>query len=280
MFPVKLRANGRTDMANTPKKLQDPTEAALSAIQDALNLREENVESDPNGLEPRADAGAPVGSEPIDAAANRRRRTNKPIAAGDDDLLFAHSSAQADDEDAPRRRAANDDRQSMGQVLQGFQRRPPRSPFMAASLISLVWIVVGLGLASGYLGQVPLQGPFFGFRIFVLAALIGVPVLFFFVCAHLLWRTQELRFIARSMTEVALRLAEPETIARESIVSVGQAIRREVAAMGDGVERALARAAELEALVHTEVAALERAYNDNELRIRGLLERHPAQSAR
>jgi hypothetical protein len=80
------------------------------------------------------------------------------------------------------------------------------------------------------------------------------------------------RIIARSMTEAAMRLAEPETIARESIVSVGQAIRREVAAMGDGVERALARAAELEALVHNEVAALERAYNDNELRIRGLIE--------
>jgi len=41
-----------------------------------------------------------------------------------------------------------------------------------------------------------------------------------------------------------MRLAEPETVARESIVTVGQAIRREVAAMGDGVERALARAAE------------------------------------
>ena len=54
-------------------------------------------------------------------------------------------------------------------------------------------------------------------------------------------------------------------------MTVGQAIRREVAAMGDGVERALARAAELESLVHNEVSALERAYNDNEVRIRDLL---------
>src|SRR5215831_17968220 len=69
-----------------------------------------------------------------------------------------------------------------------------------------------------------------------------------------------------------MRRAEPEEIARESIVTVGHAIRREVAAMGDGVERALARAAELEALVANEVSALERAYNDNEVRIRGLLE--------
>src|SRR5262249_44591068 len=66
--------------------------------------------------------------------------------------------------------------------------------------------------------------------------------------------------------------AEPETVARESIVTVGQAIRREVTAMGDGVERALARAAELETLVANEVSALEHAYNDNEVRIRALLQ--------
>src|SRR5260370_8155138 len=74
------------------------------------------------------------------------------------------------------------------------------------------------------------------------------------------------------MGEVAVRLAEPETVARESIVTVGQAIRREVTAMGDGVERALARAAELETLVANEVSALEHAYNDNEVRIRALLQ--------
>ena len=69
-----------------------------------------------------------------------------------------------------------------------------------------------------------------------------------------------------------MRLAEPESVARDSMVTVGQAIRREVAAMGDGVERALARATELEALVRNEVAELERTYGDNEVRIRGLLQ--------
>jgi len=58
------------------------------------------------------------------------------------------------------------------------------------------------------------------------------------------------------------------------MVTVGQAIRREVAAMGDGVERAIARAGELETLVANEVAALERAYSDNEVRIRALLQGH------
>jgi len=98
------------------------------------------------------------------------------------------------------------------------------------------------------------------------------PVVFFYVFAHMSMRSQELRMVAQSMAEVAMRLAEPETVARESIVTVGQAIRREVAAMGDGVERALARAAELETLVANEVSALEHAYNDNEVRIRALLQ--------
>ena len=105
-----------------------------------------------------------------------------------------------------------------------------------------------------------------------LAGFVLAPIVFFYVLAYMMWRSQEMRIIAQSMASVAMRLAEPEEVARDSIVTVGQAIRREVAAMGDGVERALARAAELEALVANEVSALERAYNDNEVRIRGLLE--------
>ena len=66
-----------------------------------------------------------------------------------------------------------------------------------------------------------------------------MPVIFFYVLAHMFSRSQDMRLVAESMAEVAMRLAQPETAARELIVTVGQAIRREVAAMGDGVERAL-----------------------------------------
>ena len=100
-----------------------------------------------------------------------------------------------------------------------------------------------------------------------LAALLFAPILLFYFLASLAWRGQELSMIAQSMAQMAVRYSEPEGSARESMVTVGQAIRREVAAMGDGVERAIARAGELEALVSNEVAALERAYSDNEVRI-------------
>ena len=42
-------------------------------------------------------------------------------------------------------------------------------------------------------------------------------------------------------------------------------------ATGDAISRALGRAGELEALVHNEVAALERSYTENENRIRNLI---------
>src|SRR5262249_16940007 len=128
----------------------------------------------------------------------------------------------------PVQRAANDDRQSVGAILQSMQRRPSRAPYTAAFFLSVAWVVLGLFIGASYFGSGGKQVP--GTRayppLFGLAAGIVLPVLVFYVLAHMIRRAQELRIIARSMTEAAMRLAEPETIARESIVSVGQAIRR------------------------------------------------------
>ena len=104
-----------------------------------------------------------------------------------------------------------------------------------------------------------------------IGALVG-PVVFFFIIAGLMRRTQEMRLTTRAMAEIAARLAEPETIATEQVVSLSHAIRREVASMGDGIERSLARASELESIVRNEVGNLERSYAGNERRIRGMID--------
>jgi hypothetical protein len=255
-------------MANNPNKIQDPTEAALTAIQEALEVRDH---------EPAASGSPAPATADTETQQDVRRKPRNGVTAEDEEL-FADPPARATprgEEPVSRRPAANDDRHSIGQILQAVQRRPSRMSYTVASIFSVAWLVAGIGLAWIYMpqleamvaegrGAVPL--------LLGLGALFLMPIVFFYALAHMVWRSQELRLIAQSMAEVAIRLAEPETVARESIVSVGQAIRREVAAMGDGVERALARAAELEALVHNEVSALERAYNDNEVRIRGLLQ--------
>ena len=43
--------------------------------------------------------------------------------------------------------------------------------------------------------------------------------------------------MASAMTEVAVRLAEPDKLAEQSVASVGQTIRRQVAAMNDAISR-------------------------------------------
>jgi hypothetical protein len=250
-------------MANNPKKIVDPTEAALSAIQEALKVPDDDSQADsgPEGIpDPLGNPTDRWPDAPTAPAAHALLDSGEIGARGSDPQAF---------------RAANDDQQSIGQVLHALQHRPARTSYFVASLFSAAWVVGCLALGWAYLSDLNAAlGPGHSSAAIMigLGAAALLPIIFFFGVAHMAWRAQELRLIAQSMAKVAMRLAEPESVARDSIVTVGQAIRREVAAMGDGVERALARASELEALVHNEVAALERTYGDNEVRIRGLLQ--------
>ncbi len=179
-------------------------------------------------------------------------------------------------EPARSRIAANDDLPSIGGLIYALQQRPTRAPFYVAFAASVVWVFVCLGaalflfnerLSSLSTGGEMLRDP----ATLTLGATLIVPITLFWFLALLIWRAQELRLMASAMTEVAVRLAEPDKMATQSVASLGQSIRRQVAAMNDGISRALGRAGELEALVHNEVAALERSYSENESRIRGLI---------
>ena len=253
-------------MANSPRKPKDPTELALSAIEDALNVHDT----------PREPAARrPSNTDRVEAP--RRGRTPQ-TEADDNRSLNRQNDADLRDEAvaAPSRLAANDDRESVGHLLRALQRRPSRAPYLIAWLFTVCWGVFFAGLVFGVyaselkdiLGQGTTSVPV----IVGIAAGLLAPIALFFFLAAMLSRAQELRLVGQSMAQIAIRLAEPESIARDSIVSVGQAVRREVAAIGDGVERALARAGELEGMVNNEVASLERAYADNEVRMRGLID--------
>src|SRR5215470_4805841 len=262
-------------MANTPKKIKDPTEAALSAIQDALSARDAVEASARDAAE--AEAASPPAAQvtPPEEPSSEPPWRAVPAATPVEELRPPEEELRPPEEQSLVPRAANDDRESIGQILGTLQRRPAHTSYVTATVFAGLWVLAGLVLGWMYLPELQSAlGPT-GLAAPVLAMLgivFFVPIIFFYVLAHMAWRSKELRLITQSMAEVAMRMAEPETVARESIVTVGQAIRREVTAMGDGVERALARAAELETLVANEVSALEHAYNDNEVRIRALLQ--------
>src|SRR5712671_1236735 len=260
---VNVRGH-RLNMANTPKKVKDPTEVALSAIQEALNISDVGADNDRHSADSEVSPSTSSSDAPVysEAEYDTRANTERPIF---------------DTIDEPRapRRAANDDRETIGQILQALQKgRPARSVYTLATLFAGVWIAGCVLLTFSFLPALQAaMGQSSGVLVLGgLAALFFAPVLLFYFLASLAWRGQEMRLIAQSMAQVAIRFSEPEGAAADSMVTVGQAIRREVAAMGDGVERAIARAGELETLVANEVAALERAYSDNEVRIRALLQ--------
>ncbi len=195
------------------------------------------------------------------------------------------------DENAPLRRiarrrpagpvrgqiAANDDAPSLGGLIHSLDQKPSSAPFKYAAIGGVIWGLLGAGFAWSMFAAELSQGAELASLLarpatFLVFAAIAVPVAVMWFLALLSWRAEELKLRSSTMTEVAVRLAEPDRMAEQSVASLGQAVRRQVSFMNDAVSRALGRAGELEALVHNQVADLERAYEDNERKIRGLIE--------
>jgi len=252
------------------KKLKDPTEAALSAIEQALNL-------DPAAGPAREEAGPRLPEvkegELIPQPGPRLERpSNAP------DLPPVDRDPPRPTFVAPDRTAvANDDRQTVGLMIQALQTKASRRPLVLAILSAIAWIGGLGGYAAGTVGLDNLLAGFSPLQLIVAVTVLLAPPLLFVVAGLVLMRTQEMRVVARAMGEVVLRLAQPETLSTDAVLTVSQAVRREVAAVNDGVERALARAGELETLVRGEISTLERAYSDNEIRIRSLVDELVAQ---
>lgn len=173
--------------------------------------------------------------------------------------------------------AANDDVPSIGGLIYALEQKPSTKVFRLATIASIVWAVVGIGYGVFSLAPQYAAGESFGALLlnpvsYFTATAILVPIAIFWLLALLNWHIASLALKSSTMTEVAIRLAEPDRAAEQSIASLGQAVRRQVSFMNDAVSRALGRAGELEALVHNQVADLERSYEQNERRIRGLIQ--------
>ncbi len=247
---------------------------------------------------PGAPSGAALskpiaGPPPIDSAAaatgiagsrvadQSQGRVNREPVDEDDDVGEADGGRRA-----ARRRpagpvreriAANDDAPSIGGLIYALEQSPSSKPFKVAGIASAVWVLGGLGLGWLSVSAELSGGATFADLVikpqfFLTIASIVVPVAVIWFLAMLAWRAEELRLRSSTMTEVAIRLAEPDRMAEQSVASLGQAVRRQVSFMNDAVSRALGRAGELEALVHNEVSALERSYEENERKIRGLID--------
>ncbi len=156
------------------------------------------------------------------------------------------------------------------------------APLWIATLLSVLWLslmffVGWVNWSEQLLNPELLSKLVISNEFLTFLALTILPILSFFAIAILLRRAKDLRLAANSMTEAAIRLSEPEANAAEKIATVSQAVRREVNALEEGLERAVSRAGELEVMVHNEVTSLENTYSNSEIRIRSLIQELAAQ---
>jgi len=122
-------------MANNPKKVKDPTEVALSAIQEALNISD--PATDGNRSSSRGETPPPI----MPAETPSFNESSFDTRQSADRPMFL-------DDQRPARRPANDDRETIGQLLQAIQQgRPARSVYTIASLFTVVWLV-GCGILT------------------------------------------------------------------------------------------------------------------------------------
>src|ERR1700748_933013 len=96
-------------MATTPKKVKAPTEVALSAIQEALNISDGSAADNNRGSAP---AHAAADMSPVMSFFGEHSLHTPP-----DRPTF-----NAVEETRAPRRAANDDRETIGQILQAIQK--------------------------------------------------------------------------------------------------------------------------------------------------------------
>src|SRR5262245_47722547 len=106
-------------MVNIPQKSKDATEEALSAIQEALNVRP--PETTTAGSAPETEPAGPPAPQNADLFPQEVSPAGWPVGEG-----------------GPRR-AANDDRVGIGQILQAVRHRPARGPYIAAGIAGFIW---------------------------------------------------------------------------------------------------------------------------------------------
>jgi hypothetical protein len=265
-----------------PRKAPDKPEPVVAPKAATKAIEVGAPPTAPKAEPPTPKADATPKTPPVSATKPPALPPGKPVAAEPEDATSGRGGGSGR---SARRRpagpsraaiAANDDVPSIGGLIYALQQKPSQRPMMAAAIASGVWAVLSLLLGWAMLAPELQRAPTFLEMLsrptaITLAATTIIPIALFWFLAMLVWRAQELRLMSSAMTEVAIRLAEPDRMAEQQIASVGQAVRRQVSFMNEAVSRALGRAGELEALVHSEVAALERAYSENEHRIRGLL---------
>src|SRR4051812_531394 len=145
-------------MANNPKKLTDPTDETLTAIQQVLSVSDE-----PKNDHEQGHTEAPVDQETLpprqyDEPAHHYEparpyeapRANLYGSARAPERDLFEDAAPAPDDVRPNQHAGRQEHQSIAQVLNSLQQRPAKTSYVVATLFALAWAGCGVALAFLY----------------------------------------------------------------------------------------------------------------------------------
>ena len=136
----RVTSEATADMANNPKKLTDPTDEALTAIQQVLSASDE-----PHGHPHRRQRRQPA-APPREPARHEARHAPDALRSPKRTCSRRPAHVAADDV-RPSQFAANDDRQSIGQILQTPAAAPVQdAPMWSATVFALAWAACGVAL--------------------------------------------------------------------------------------------------------------------------------------
>jgi Apolipoprotein A1/A4/E domain len=170
-----------------------------------------------------------------------------------------------------RGRPANENDPTTAMMLARLRRPQSNTPYIIAFAISLFWLSGWFATYSSILLP-SVNGAARSPADYVQAVtLLLVPIIAMFVIAYFQQKAQQLRQVSEVLMHSAMRLIKPQDIAADNLTSIAQAVRQEVDLLVGGVEHAFQRATSLEEIVHKEIAAVERAFGNNEDRIRSLV---------
>ncbi len=153
---------------SNPSTAQDPAAAALTAIEDALKLQPE-PEGKPEGKPARAKPAR--WNSACRAEARKRRAPRRSIST-------SPPPRRSDAPLSPGGAPANDDRESVGHLLQSMQVKADSTSMTVAVLAAALWSGLWIGYAIFTKGEVFTGNIFNPAAAMAVFALIG-PVIFF-----------------------------------------------------------------------------------------------------
>lgn len=169
-------------------------------------------------------------------------------------------------------KAANDDK-GLPSFYQIFSTRSSSKIYLISTALSITWLICSSIIAYNIIQNSEQSWKSFlsSASAFTLISGSVLPVILIWVFAKLFKNSKDLSTMIKSLISTQLKSSDNSFKHSSSFNTMGQNISEEVQNIDSGIQRTFERACELETIVQGEVQNLERAYSENEDKIRKLI---------